>query len=55
VRQKTHNSWAVGIYNLLGRRNPYSVYFISQNGLVTGYKLSIFGNLLPFINYNIRF
>ena len=55
VKQKTHNSWAVGIYNLLGRRNPYSVYFISQNGLVTGYKLSIFGNLLPFINYNIRF
>lgn len=55
VKQKTHNSWTVGIYNLLGRRNPYSVYFISQNGLVQGYKLSIFGNVLPFINFNIRF
>ena len=55
VNQKTHNSWSIGIYNLLGRKNPYSVYFISQNGLVNGYKLSIFGSMLPFINFNIRF
>ncbi|MGZ8558441.1 MAG: TonB-dependent receptor [Chitinophagaceae bacterium] len=55
VNQKTHNSWSIGIYNLLGRKNPYSVYFISQNGLVNGYKLSIFGSALPFINFNIRF
>ncbi len=55
VHQKTHNSWTIGIYNLLGRKNPYSVYFVSENGLVKGYKLSIFGNMLPFINFNIRF
>ena len=55
VNQKTHNSWTIGVYNMLGRKNPYSVYFISQNGLVNGYKLSIFGNMLPFINFNIRF
>ena len=55
VNQKTHNSWTIGIYNLLGRKNPYSVYFISQNGLISGYKLSIFGSAIPFINFNIRF
>lgn len=55
VNQKTHNSWTIGVYNLLGRKNPYSVYFISENGLVNGYKLSIFGSMLPFINFNIRF
>lgn len=55
VNQKTHNSWTVGVYNLLGRKNPYSVYFISENGLVNGYKLSIFGSMLPFVNFNIRF
>src|SRR5215203_472385 len=38
----THNSWTIGVYNLLGRKNPYSVYFISENGLVKGYKVSIF-------------
>jgi CarboxypepD_reg-like domain/TonB-dependent Receptor Plug Domain len=55
VKQKTHNSWTIGMYNLLGRKNPYSVYFISENGFVKGYKLSIFGSVIPFINFNIRF
>jgi len=55
VNQKTHNSWTIGVYNMLGRKNPYSVYFVSENGFVNGYKLSIFGSAIPFINYNIRF
>jgi hypothetical protein len=55
VHQKTHNSWTVGFYNLTGRKNPYSVYFITENGRVQGYKLSIFGSAIPFVNYNIRF
>jgi len=55
VRQKTHNSWTAGVYNITGRKNPYSVYFVSQNGAVSGYKLSIFGSAIPYVNYNIRF
>jgi hypothetical protein len=55
VKQKTHNSWTFGIYNLTGRRNPYSVYFVSENGFINGYRLSIFGSLIPFINYTVRF
>src|SRR5262249_17049333 len=55
VNQKTHNSWTIGAYNLLGRKNPYSIYFISENGQINGYKLSVFGSIIPFINYNIRF
>ncbi len=55
VKQKTHNSWTIGAYNLLGRKNPYSVYFVSEDGQINGYKMSIFGSIIPFINYNIRF
>jgi carboxypeptidase-like protein/TonB-dependent receptor-like protein len=55
VKQKTHNSWTFGLYNLTGRRNPYSVYFVSENGLINGYRLSIFGSIIPFINYTVRF
>jgi hypothetical protein len=55
VHQKTHNSWTVGVYNLTGRKNPYSVYYVSENGAINGYKLSIFGNAIPFVNFNIRF
>ena len=55
VHQWSHNSWTVGVYNLTGRHNPYSVYFISENGQINGYKLSIFGSAIPFVNFNIRF
>ena len=55
VHQKTHNSWTIGIYNLTGRHNPYSVYYVSQNGVVNGYQLSIFGSAIPYVNFNIRF
>ena len=55
IYQKTHNSWTIGVYNLTGRKNPYSVYYVSENGLVNGYKLSIFGSAIPYINFNIKF
>ncbi len=55
VKQKTHNSWTIGVYNLTGRRNPYSVYYVSEGGAINGYKLSIFGSAIPFITFNIRF
>jgi hypothetical protein len=55
LKQKTHNSWTFGVYNFTGRKNPYSVYYVTQDGVINGYKLSIFGNAIPFVTYNIRF
>jgi len=55
VKQRTHNSWTIGVYNLTGRRNAFSVYYVSEAGLVRGYKLSIFGSAIPFVNFNIKF
>jgi hypothetical protein len=55
IHQFFHNSWTLGVYNVTGRKNAYSVYFTSENGRVKGYKLSIFGTAIPFITYNIRF
>jgi hypothetical protein len=55
VHQFFHNSWSVGVYNLTGRQNAYSTFFIEQGGAINGYKLSIFAKPIPFINYNIRF
>lgn len=55
VHQKKHISWTIGVYNLTGRKNPYSVYFVSENGSVNGYRLAIFGSAIPFINFNVRF
>lgn len=55
LKQKVHTSWTFGFYNLLGRKNPYSVYFVSENGVINGYKLSIFGAAIPYVNLNIKF
>ncbi len=55
VNQKFHNSWTIGVYNLTGRKNPFSVYYVSEGGSINGYKLSIFGSAIPFVTYNVRF
>jgi hypothetical protein len=55
VKQATHNSWSIGVYNVTAQKNAYSVYYTSENGSIKGYKLSIFGTAIPFITYNIRF
>ncbi len=38
-----HGSWMFSVYNLTGRKNAYSVYFIAEEGRIEGYQLSIFG------------
>jgi hypothetical protein len=55
VKQKTHNSWSMGVYNLTARKNPYSIYFVEERGVIKGYKLSVIGAAIPYITYNIRF
>jgi hypothetical protein len=55
IKQALHNSWSFGIYNLTARKNVYSAYFVSENGAIKGYQLSIFGTLIPFLSYNFRF
>jgi hypothetical protein len=55
VKQKIHNSWSFGVYNLTARKNVHSAFFVTENGKVKGYQLSIFGTAMPFISYNFRF
>jgi len=55
VNKLAHASWSFGVYNLLGRSNPYSVYFTPVNGIMESFQLSIFARPIPFITYNFRF
>lgn len=55
VRKLAHSSWTLAVYNLTGRKNPYSIFFISENGNVQGYRLSIFGRPIPTVTYNFKF
>ena len=51
----THSSISFGIYNLTGRKNVYSIYYVVEKKKMQGYKMSIFGAPIPFVTYNIKF
>jgi hypothetical protein len=55
IKKLAHSSWTLSVYNLTGRRNPYSVYFQTTGAQIKGYQLSIFGQPIPTLTYNFRF
>ncbi|KYG76686.1 carboxypeptidase-like regulatory domain-containing protein [Roseivirga echinicomitans] len=55
ITKGAHSFWSVSIYNLVGRKNPFSLYFDLEDGVVKGYKLSVFGSPIPTISYNFKF
>jgi hypothetical protein len=55
IKKLAHSSWTFAIYNLTGRKNAYSVFFVSENGRINGYKLSVFARPIPTITYNFKF
>jgi len=55
VKKLAHSSFTLGLYNVTGRRNAYSVFFRTEAGIVKGYKLSVFGEPIPTLTYNFRF
>lgn len=55
IKKLAHSSWSLSIYNVTGRQNAYSVYFVSDGANTAGYKLSIFGRPFLTLTYNFRF
>lgn len=50
-----HSSWSLSVYNVTGRNNVYSVYFVSDGVDAQGYQLSIFGIPIVTLTYNFKF
>jgi len=62
IKRMWKGSWTFSIYNLYGRKNPYSVFFrkdasvqSSSTNQYSIYKLSIIGVPIPSITYNFKF
>ncbi len=55
IKKLAHSSWTLAVYNLTGRANVYSVFFINEGQEIKGYKLSVFAKPIPTITYNFRF
>jgi hypothetical protein len=50
-----HSFWNISVYNVLGRNNPYSVFFVNEGGEIKAKQASIFTVPVPTISYNIKF
>jgi len=55
IKKLAHSFWNISVYNVLGRNNPYSIYFVTESGEIKAYKTSIFGMPIPTITYNFKF
>ena len=51
LKQFTHMSWTIGVYNVTARKNAYSVFFDGTEG----YLLSVFACPIPYVNLNLKF
>jgi len=54
-KKLAHSSVSLGLYNVTGRKNAYSVFFRTEDGIIKGYQLSVFGQAIPTVTYNFRF
>ena len=54
AKKLLHSSVTFAVYNLFGRKNPYSIYFKNEGGLLKGYKMSIFGKPIFTVTYNFK-
>lgn len=55
LRQIARPNWTFSVYNLLGRKNVYSIYFKRQGDVINGYKLSVFGQAIPSVTFSFDF
>ncbi len=47
--KKVNGEWVFSLYNVYGRKNPYSIYF-NQEG--SAFQLTILGSAFPSLTYN---
>ena len=55
IKKFAHSFWNISVYNVLGRNNPYSVFFVTEKGEIKAYQSSIFSIPVPTITYNFKF
>lgn len=50
-----YSYWTLSVYNVLGRDNPFSVFFDVRDSQVNAFKLVVFSDPIPTITYNFKF
>lgn len=55
IKKLAHSFWNISVYNVLGRHNPFSIFFVNEAGNIQAYQTSIFAVPIPSISYNFKF
>lgn len=55
IQKLAHSFWNISVYNVLGRNNPYSVFFVNDDGQIQAFQTSIFAIPIPTVTYNFKF
>ena len=56
LNAKAYTFFTIGVYNLTGRKNVYSIYFKNEGEEgMKGYRMSIFGAPIPYASFNVKF
>ena len=55
IKKFAHSFWSISIFNVLGRNNPFSVFFVTEDGDIRAFQSSIFSIPIPTITYNFKF
>lgn len=53
--KKVHSTWMLNVYNVTGRQNPFSIYFLSEEGGFKGYQYSVIGVPVFTVSWNFKF
>jgi hypothetical protein len=54
-KKLAHGFWMFNVYNLLGRKNAYSVFYEVEDNELQGYRLSIFARPILTLSWNFKF
>ena len=62
-KRKNESYWVFSVYNLYGKRNPFSIYFTQEDARFTAdqvpntqaRQVSIIGSMIPAVSYNFKF
>jgi len=55
LKKLAHTFWNISVYNVLGRNNPYSVFFVNDEGTIKARQSSIFSVPVPTVSFNFKF
>lgn len=54
AKKSFHSYWMLNLYNVTSRQNAYSVYFQTNKSIISGNKLSIFGQMIATLSWNFK-